>query len=263
MKLNNDSRVLVTGANGGIGQAIARGLKATGAQVIVTGRRADALKPVADELQARMLIADLSKREDITRLVDEAGPIDVLVANAALPGAGDALGFTEDQIERHVQVNLIAPMLQARRFAEGMVQRGRGHLVFISSTNGKVATLGSAIYAAGKFGLRGFALGLREDLRPHGVGVSTIFPGFIRDAGMFASSGVKPPAGVGTRSPDDVARAVVRAIQKNVGEIDVAAFDQTLGAFLAGFSPSLVAWITRTFGRKFAKQLAAAQEHKR
>jgi short-subunit dehydrogenase len=264
MELNSETKILITGANGGIGHAIAKALRATGAQLIVSGRRADALKPIADEVQARMVIADLSKREDVDRCVDEVGPIDVLVANAGMPGTGAALGFSEEQIERTMQVNLLAPMLQARRFAEGMVERKRGHLVFISSINGKVATLGSAIYAASKFGMRGFALGLREDLRPHGVGVTTIFPGFIRDAGMFADSGVKLPAGAGTRSPEDVANAVVRAIRKNPAEIDVAAFDQSLGAFLAGFSPSLVAWLARSLGgERIAKQLGERHMHKR
>ena len=74
-----------------------------------------------------------------------------------------------------------------------MIDRGHGHLVFISSLSGKVASPASSIYSATKFGLRGFALGLREDLAPHGVGVSVVLPGFIRDAGMFAEAAVKLP----------------------------------------------------------------------
>ena len=81
---------------------------------------------------------------------------------------------------------------------------------------------GSSVYAATKFGLRGFALALREDLAPKGVGVSVILPGFIRDAGMFAESGAKLPPYVGTKRPEDVARAVVKAIEHDRAEIDVA-----------------------------------------
>jgi len=73
--------------------------------------------------------------------------------------------------------------------APGMVDRGRGQLVFISSIAGKVSAKYSAIYSATKFGMRGFALGLREDLKGTGVGVTTIYPGYIREAGMFASTG--------------------------------------------------------------------------
>src|SRR5258708_34743954 len=97
------------------------------------------------------------------------------------------------------------------------------------------------MYKDAKFGRRGFALGLREDLPPRGVGVSTIFAGFIRAAGMFADSGVELPFGVGTRTPQDVARAVVRAVEKNVAEIDVAPLALRLGATLAGAVPAFAA----------------------
>jgi short-subunit dehydrogenase len=264
MELTSATRVLITGANGGIGRAIAKILRGRGAQLILTGRRAEALQPVADELQAQMISADLAKREDLDRCIEEAGAIDVLVANAGLPATGTVLEFTPEQIERALDVNLLAPMLLARRFAEGMIARGRGHIVFISSISGKLATGRSSIYAATKFGMRGFSLGMRADLHEHGVGVSTIFPGFIRDAGMFADSGVKLPAGVGTRSPEDVAHAVVRAIRKNAAEINVAAFDQSLGVVLNALSPALVGWIARALGGdKIGKQLSDSQVHKR
>jgi short-subunit dehydrogenase len=145
-----------------------------------------------------------------------------------------------------------------------MAQRGRGSIVFISSMSGKVANGGASMYSATKFALRGFSLSLRDDLRASNVGVTTVFPGFIRDAGMFAATGVKLPAGTGTRSPEDVASAVLRAVRKNPAEINVAAFEQSLGAFLAGVSPGLVSALTRALGGdKIAKQLGAAQAHKR
>ena len=92
----------------------------------------------------------------------------------------------------------------------------------------------SSVYCATKFGLRGFALGLRDDLVPNGVGVTVVFPGFIRDAGMFAESGAKLPPGVGTKTPEDVARAVVRAIESDRAEIDVAPLALRAGAAFAG-----------------------------
>ena len=263
MDITPRTRVLLTGANGGIGRAIAKQLRAAGAQIIVSGRRADALKPIADEVQATTIVADLAKREDVERCLAEAGPVDILVANAALPATGALWEFTPEQIARAVEVNLTAPMLMARRTADAMLERKRGHIVFISSISGKVATLGSSVYSATKFGLRGFALGLREDLRPHNVGVTTIFPGFIRDAGMFADSGVKLPPGTGTRSPDDVARAVLKAIRSNPAEIDVAAIEQRFGTFLFKLSPSLVGWLARKLGGKTMQQIAAAQAGKR
>ena len=86
-------------------------------------------------------------------------------------------------------MNLRAPIQLTRALMPGMVDRRRGHLVFISSLSGKVATARSALYSATKFGLRGFATGLREDLHGSSVGVTTVFPGFISDAGLFAESG--------------------------------------------------------------------------
>src|SRR4029078_4368945 len=95
------------------------------------------------------------------------------------------------EIDQVLDVNLRAPIVLARLMCNGMAERGGGHIVFISSLNGKVGTVRTSLYAATKFGLRGFAQSLREDLRPRGVGVSTIFPGFVRDAGMFHDTETK------------------------------------------------------------------------
>ena len=107
---------------------------------------------------------------------------------------------------------------------------------------------GNPLYHASKYGLRGFAAALRHDLHGTGVGVSCIFPGFIRDAGIFADSGVKLPPGVGTRSPEDVARAVVAAIERNRGEVDVASLTQRGGVMLTALAPDLAAGLIRRLG---------------
>ncbi len=193
--------VLLTGASGGIGHAIARALARRGASLTVTGRRADVLEPLARETRGRAVACDLSDREATARLVEEVGEVDVLVANAALPATGELAEFTQEQIDRMLEVNLRAPIALAHALAPGMVRRGRGHMVFISSLSGKSANPASSLYSATKFGLRGFALSLREDLRRDGVGVSVVLPGFIRDAGMFAEAHVELPRGVGTRTP--------------------------------------------------------------
>lgn len=264
MKLDSSFTALVTGANGGIGQAIALALSSAGAQVIVSGRRADALSGIASAIKARIIVADLEKREDVTRLANEAGAVDVLVANAALPASGPLLDFTAEQIERAIDVNLRAPIALCRQLVPGMVERRRGQIVFVSSIAGKVASPGSSIYSATKFGMRGFSLGLREDLRATGVGVTCIYPGFIRDAGMFAQSGVKLPAGLGTRSPEDVAQAVLQAIRNDPAEISVAAFEQRLGAFLAALSPALAGRIQGALGATtLSRAISEGQRHKR
>ena len=257
-------KVLVTGATGGIGHAIARALAPHGANLILTGRREQLLEPLADELGGRAIGCDLSDRAEVDRLLQETADVDVLVANAALPASGLLTDLTQEQIDRMLEVNLRAPVALARGLAERMIERRRGHMVFVSSLAGKVASPASSIYSATKFGLRGFALGLREDLRPHGIGVSVVLPGFIRDAGMFAEAGIDLPRGVGTRPPEDVATAVVRAIERDRAEVEVAPVGLRLGANFAAVAPGVAARVSRRMGGdRIATDLAHGQRDKR
>ena len=254
------STVLLTGATGGIGQAIAHELASRGAELILTGRKVETLELLARDLGARTEAADLSHREDVERLAAEAGAVDILVANAALPGSGRLETYTAEQIDRVLDVNLRAPMMLAHAMTRPMMDRGRGHLLFMSSLSGKAATARASIYNATKFGLRGFALALRADLRPHGVGVSVVCPGFIRDAGLFAKSGASTPPGIATRSPQDVARAVAGAIEHNRGEVDVAPLTLRLGSAFSGLAPGVAATATRVTGAdRLADQVAEGQ----
>jgi len=256
--------VLLTGATGGLGQAMARRLASEGANLVLSGRRADALQKLAGEVGGRAVVADLGRRGDVQRLAGEAREVDVLIANAALPASGTIDDYTVEQIDRALEVNLRAPILLARSASEGMVERGRGHLVFVSSMAGKTAIPRSALYSATKYGLRGFALGLRGDLHSDGVGVSTIFPGFIRDAGMWADAGVDLPPGVGTRSPEDVAAAVVGAVERNRAEVDVAPLAVRAGAMISGVVPGVAAAVSRRLGdERIADDVASRQREKR
>jgi len=257
--------VLLTGATGGLGQAIARALSARGANLVLSGRRADVLEPLAAEVGGRAVSADLAERDAPARLAADAGAVDVLVYNAGLPGSGELDDYTPEEIDRALDVNLRAPMLLARELVPAMATRHEGHVVFISSMSGKVGVARSSIYSATKFGLRGFAQSLREDLRSRGVGVSTVFPGFIRGAGMFADTGLTLPRGVGTNSPEDVAAAVVEAIERNRFELDVAPVPVRAIAAMAGIAPGLVAAMNRrTPGAgDFAEAMTEAQRVKR
>jgi short-subunit dehydrogenase len=255
---------LVTGASGGLGQAIARGLAARGTSLVLSARRAEVLEALAAETGGRTLACDLSDRAAVERLVAEAGAIDVLVANAGIPGSGQITSFSVEEIDRALEVNLRAPMILARLMCEGMAERGGGQIVFVSSLSGKAGTAGSSVYAATKFGLRGFAMSLREDLRPRGIGVSTVFPGFIRDAGMFHDSGAKLPGYVGTKTPEDVARAVVRAIERDRSEIEVAPLPMRVGTAIASLAPEAAAIVQRRLGAsELATQFEDSQRDKR
>ena len=125
----------------------------------------------------------------------------------------------------------------ARELVPAMTERGAGHMVFVSSLSGKAATARASLYCATKFGLRGFALGLREDLRGTGVGVSVVTPGAIRDAGMFADSGRQAAAGMGTATRSRSRAGVVRAIERDRAEISVAPVRQRALSAIAANAP--------------------------
>ncbi len=260
------ARVLLTGASGGLGRAIAVALGAQGAHVLLSGRRAEALDELAASLdgEAEVLVADLAGAQSAAALAEGAGAVDVLVANAGLPASGPLGDFSPEQIDRALDVNLRAPMQLTRALLPGMVERRHGHVVLMSSLSGKVGSVGSSVYSATKFGLRGFAAGLREDLYGSGVGVTVVFPSFVRDAGMFADAGVRLPAWVGTRSPDDVAQAVIRGIESGKPEIDVAPLSLSVGAQAAGVAPGLASTVQRRLGsQRVAGAMSRAQRSKR
>jgi short-subunit dehydrogenase len=141
-----------------------------------------------------------------------------------------------------------------------MAQRGRVHIVFVSSLSGLVATRGVSMYNATKFGLRGFAHALRLDMEPVGIGVSVVLPGFIRDSGMFAEAGVDLPPGFRTSSPEDVARGVVSAIENNRGEVLVAPIEVRIASKIGTVSPNVSSILQKVpAARRFSASLAEAQ----
>jgi short-subunit dehydrogenase len=263
VKLDGRS-VLLTGATGGIGQATARALAQRGARLVLTGRRAEVLEPLAAEVGGRAVACDLAEASEVERLLGEVGNADVLVSNAALPASGALGSFNVEELDRALAINLRAPMVLARALSAGMVARGHGQLVFVSSLNAKAPSPLTSVYSATKAGLRAFATGLREDLRDTGVGVSTVFPGFIRDAGMFHDAGGQLPGYVATRTPEDVAEGVVRAIERNRAEVTVAPLFLRAGASVTSLIPELSGRVQRRLGSvEIAEQTVERQRDKR
>lgn len=255
-----DRTALLTGATGGLGIAIAKDLAGRGARVIVSGRKLEALEALVAELPGaghRALAADLAEPGAAEQLAAAAGAVDLLVANAGLPGAGRMEDFTAEQVKRALRVNLESPMLLAQLLYPAMLEKGSGHLVFVASLAGKAPSPRSAIYNATKFGLRGFALGLRSDLAPQGVGVSIVSPGFIRGAGMFAESGASAPPGLGTSTPERVSAGVLRAIESDKVEVAVAPLRQRFLAHFGMVSPGIaVRTASGGAGQKAAAEIA-------
>jgi short-subunit dehydrogenase len=262
-------RVLLSGATGGIGRAIAERLAHEGTSLVVSSRKEAELEDLARTLPGGLdrhavLVADLAEEGAGQRAVREAGELDGMIANAALPGVGSIEKVPAEELRMTLRVNLEAPMLMARELAPSLIEKREGHIVFISSLNGKVGTPRTAIYCATKFGMRGFALALREDLHPKGVGVSTVLPGFIREAGMFHDTGVKSPPGLGTTPPGKVAKAVVTAITRDRSEVEPATFRLRLASGIAYRHPEFAARIQRRGGaEKIAEDLVAGHAGKR
>jgi short-subunit dehydrogenase len=262
--LISGSKVLLTGASGGLGHDMARALKSAGAELVLTGRRGEALDALAKETGGTAVEADLADRAQVTKLIADHSDSDILIANAALPASGRIESFSVEEIDKAIEVNIRSTIVLAHGLGIAMAERGHGHIVLISSLAGKSAQPGSSIYSATKFALRGFAQALRGDLRSAGVGVSCILPGFVREAGMYADAGVKLPRHIGTSAPREVSDAVVKAITHNKGEIVVAPARMRLSAMVAEIAPGPAAVVARkSGGESVSDDFEAGQRDKR
>ena len=241
--------VLLTGASTGLGPHIARRLLRAGARFVLSARNEAALSELASELgNARYVVADLSRAGEPERLALEAGAVDVLVSNAGIPATGRLATFEIEEIDRAIAVNLRAGIVLAKALTPAMLERKSGHLVFMSSIAGKLPAGGETIYNATKFGLRGFALALREELWGTGVGVSVIMPTFVSEAGMWAETGLTPHPVAGEVSPAQVADAVWKAITRNRREIDVVPIQLLTVLKLQALTPGVFATTARWMG---------------
>ena len=260
-------KVLLTGATGGIGRTMAQHLARDGAHLILSSRSEGALASMADALPGQghsVLASDLGEPGAAADLAVRAGHVDCLIANAALPSTGKLSDLTEEQIQRMLRINLESPILLCQALLPAMLERSSGKLVMIGSLAGKLASPRSSIYNASKFGIRGFALGLKGDLAGTGVGITLVTPGFVSDAGMFADSGVSLSPAIGTTTPQKVAGAVLRAIRTDRPEITVAPVTQKVAAHLGLVSPSLSYRMqSGSSGQKTAEKFAAGQTDKR
>jgi len=211
---------LVTGASGGIGDAIARRLHEAGATVVLTGRREEALAALAAALGARVHVraADLADTAAADRLVKEVeglGGLDILVNNAGLTRDNLALRLKDEDWSAVLETNLLAAFRLARASLRGMMKRRFGRIVNITSIVGVTGNPGQSNYAASKAGLIGMSKSLAQEVAARGVTVNCIAPGFIETAMTAALDPAQrerllaaiPAARLG--QPDDVAAAAV------------------------------------------------------
>jgi dehydrogenase/reductase SDR family member 7B len=254
MSISNQT-VWITGASSGIGEALARELAARGAKLVLSARRLDRLERLRDELDPRgdgavhalaLDQGDLASLPPVAEQARElAGPIDVLVLNAALGQNGLALGTDIGIVERLMRVNFLGPVALTQAVVPGMVERGRGQVVVTSSLLGKFGIHRRSAYSASKHALHGYFDSLRSELRDTGVGVTIVCPGFVKteierraldEGGQHYGDNTTEEAGM---PADRFARKMLRAIERREHEAYIGG-REIGGIWLKRLAPALL-----------------------
>ncbi|WP_313892234.1 SDR family NAD(P)-dependent oxidoreductase [Psychrobacillus sp.] len=221
--MNKRKRIFITGATSGVGLLLAKQLSCAGHEVWATGRNANALAELS-KLGIQTIQADLTEEQDLESILRDVGSPDVVVLSA---GVGTFSYITElelQDIEQMMDVNVVAPMLLTKYFATKMKEKRSGHILFVASQAGKVATSKASVYAASKHAIIGFANAARMELKEYGIIVTTINPGPIDtpfldladETGNYRDKMKKH-----LLSPEKVASAIAKAIERPVREIDL------------------------------------------
>lgn len=222
---------IVTGASGGLGHHVARRLAQEGMNVVLVARRADALERVAEELRALGAraepvpadLSDVDALDDVLARAEAAvGPIDLLVNNAGMEAIASFPSYTREELVSMVALNLTAPLLLTHGVLPGMLERGRGHVVFISSVAGKVGAPFNEPYSATKAGLVALTQSLRAEYLDAPVGFSVVCPGFIAGDGMYqrmVEQGHKSNRLMGETTVEKVVDRVVEAVRRDRPEL--------------------------------------------
>ena len=238
---------LITGASRGIGAATARELAQRGYALALAARSAGPLESLAAELEragtpALALPTDLRDLDAVRGMagivLEHFGRVDALIHNAGVGGGGALAKLPDGAVEATITTNLLAPIELTRVLLPQMLERRGGAIVLIASVAGHVGLPTSSIYSASKFGLRGFADGLRREVAARGIGVTVVSPGFIK-TDMTRWMGNLPLPG-----PEIVARAVARAVARPRREIVVPGYYRPL-IWAAGLMPWLVDLVLR------------------
>jgi len=241
------ARVCVTGGARGIGAATATALVEGGATVWIGDRDLAAAQETAARLGPRahahhLDVADAASFTAFVAAASAQGPIDMLVNNAGIQHMGRLVDQDLDALQRELAINLGAVVTGTHLVLPGMIERGRGHVVNVSSMAGKVTTPGIATYCASKFGVVAFSRAVRAELAGTGVTMTTILP---------AATHTDLTAGVRLRlqptlEPEDVAAAVVASLGHGRGEVTVPRYLAPIGV-LEELIPSAIMWRLKRF----------------
>jgi NAD(P)-dependent dehydrogenase (short-subunit alcohol dehydrogenase family) len=189
-----DKTALVTGSTAGIGAEAARLLAAAGAEVIVSGRNAErgatTVRTITDQGgKARFVAADLTDLDSLRRLAAEAGPVDILVNNAAVFPGAPTVAQDVESFDAALAANIRAPYFLTAALAPGMVARGSGSIVNVSTMAARVGMPGLSVYSATKAALESLTRTWATEFSPAGVRVNTVAPGPTRTEMVLTAMG--------------------------------------------------------------------------
>jgi short-subunit dehydrogenase len=249
---------IITGASGGINGRLAERLAERGVKLALAARSAGELEKRATLIrslggEAIAIPTDVTDTVALNALIErtttELGPISLLVNGAGIERVIEFQHINPEDITSIIATNIVAIEMLTRLVVPGMVERGKGHIVNLSSAAAKTAYPFNTVNASTKHAVVGFSWSLREELGPLGVGVSVVCPGFVTDVGLSARwSAGKPPMIAGTVSPDKVASATIRVIERNRAEVIVSpGLGKAVDVFHA-ISPALSTWVARRGG---------------
>lgn len=247
--MKSDKQVLITGATSGVGLELAKHLAAAGGySVMATGRNGRVL----EELKAYGIegfCADLRDPEQIDWLVSRITPPDIVIFSAGVGRFSYAAETADEEIEEMISINVQTPMLLTKRLLPNMIDRKSGHLLYIGSQAGKVATPKTSVYAATKHALIGYTNALRMEAAPYHIDVSVIHPGPV-DTPFIAladrTGGYKEALGSRILSAGEVVQAVMDTIRRPRREINLPAI-MGITSKLYGLAPGLVEAIGKPF----------------
>jgi uncharacterized protein len=246
-----DRVAVVTGASSGIGAAIARELAARGWRCVLLARRGERLRALAEELEAEFEVCDVSVREEVdtvaARVLARWPRIALLVNNAGVRGRGSFVSVEPERIEETVRTNYLGSVWCLRAFLPGLEAAVPSDVVNVVSVTGVVALGPSGPYAASKHAQLAFSRSTAALLRPRGIRVHSVLPGFVETEGFPQRNRSSNP--IWQRlvlEPEDVARRVVGLVGRGVPETTVPRWYRAL-ALPASIAPGL---LVRLVGRR-------------
>jgi short-subunit dehydrogenase len=239
---------VVTGGSSGIGAAIARALRGRGWDCVLVARGEERLRPLAEELAAEWETCDVGDRDAVERsaasIVERHPRISLLVNNAGVPGRGGFLRAAPERIEEVTRTNYLGSVWCLRAFLPALEAAAPSDVVNVVSVAGTVSSGAAGPYSASKHAQLAFSRSVAQDLRPRGIRVHTILPGFVETSGFPQRERFGARLGKLVAEPELVAERVLAAIERDRREVFVPRWYR-IAPLAQALAPGVVARVAR------------------